>query len=154
MNATSLVTRQLAPVSARVNAVIKHGDPEHYSQAVALRAALCEHVPSYRNLSTEDILVYEGREVLYNCRTALHKDIADPPKSYAILMAFGDFTGGHVRIPHLGLRVGLLPGGGIPLRGRVLPHEVELWAGGQRISVPHFTHSSMWRSMCMYSVFP
>ena len=49
------------------------------------------------------ILVYEGHEFLHNCHTGGHTDLQDPPKSYAILTAFGNFRGGHVRIKHLGL---------------------------------------------------
>ena len=153
MNATCKVTRQLAPVSARVNAILKYGDPDHYAEAVRLRDLLRQFIPSYHSLCTDDILVYEGREFLFNCRTGDHVDKQDPEKSYAILAAFGNFQGGHVRVKHLGLRMRFLPGDVIALRGRVLPHEVEVWEGGQRISIPHFTHSSLWRCMGIGSVF-
>jgi hypothetical protein len=65
---------------------------------------------------------------------------------YAGLYAAGDFkTGGHVFFPRLRLRVRLLPGDFILIRGRVLEHEIEAFDGGQRISIPHFTHTSLWR---------
>lgn len=153
MNATCTVTRQLAPLSARVNAILKYGDPDHYADAVRLRETLRRCIPSYNCLCADDILVYEGREFLYNCHTGGHTDSQDPPKSYAILAAFGRFKGGHVRIKHLGLRLRLRPGDVVVIRGRVLPHEVEAWEGGQRISIPHFTHSSLWKCMGFASVF-
>ena len=153
MNATCLITRKLAEVSAGVNAVLKYGDPDHFREASLLREKLREAIPSYNNLSTEDLLIYEGRQFLYNCHTAQHTDRQDPPKSYAVLAGFGSFRGGHFRFPTLGLRARMGPGDAIALRGRVVPHEVEEWEGGQRISVPHFTHSSMWRCMSMDSVF-
>ena len=62
MNATSEITRKLAGVSARVNAVLEFGDPEHYAEAVLLREKLKKMKACYNNLSTEDILVMrEGR---------------------------------------------------------------------------------------------
>ena len=47
--------------------------------------------------------------------------------------------------PQLNLRVCLLPGDFVLIRGRVLEHMIEEWDGGQRISIPHFTHTSLWR---------
>jgi hypothetical protein len=40
----------------------------------------------------------------------------------------------------------------VALRGRVVPHEIEEWVG-QRITMPHFTHSSVWRAMGNFTVF-
>lgn len=153
MNATSTITRRLAVVSARVNAVLRYGDPAHYVEARRLRETMQKLIPSYNNLSAEDILVYEGREILYNRCSGLHTDSRDPQKGYAILTAFGNFKGGYVRIPHLGLRIRLEPGDAIALRGWVMPHQIEQWDEGQRISIPHFTHSSVWKCFGFKSVF-
>ena len=105
MNATSTITCQLSAVSARINAVLKFADPDHYAEAVRLREMLKSKVPSYSNLCAEDILLYEGREILYNCETQHHVDQNDPQNGWAFLAAFGNFKGGHVCIPHLGLRL-------------------------------------------------
>jgi hypothetical protein len=109
-------------------------------------------VPSYAAIASQDPLVYEGREILVNRQSLLHTDDQDPPWGYAILAAAGYHKGGFVRFPHLGLRVRFEPGDIIAVRGRVLPHEVEGWTG-QRITIPHFTHSSMWRAMQNDTVF-
>jgi hypothetical protein len=37
------------------------------------------------------------------------------------------------------------PGDIIFLRGRVLRHATMDWEGGQRVSIPVFTHTSTWR---------
>lgn len=103
--------------------------------------------------SPEDLLIYEDHEILYNRTSTLHTDSSDPQNGWAILTAFGTFKGGYVRLPNLGLHIRLEPGDAIALRGQVIPHEVEAWDGGQRISIPHFTHSSVWRSMGFTSVF-
>src|SRR5882762_6030811 len=70
----------------------------------------------------------------------------------ALLFAFGEHQGGYVFLPHLGLRVRLQPGDVVPLRGRVVPHQIEEWVG-QRITIPHFTHSSLWRALGKTSIF-
>ena len=49
-------------------------------------------------------------------------------------------------IERLRLHILYLPGNAIIICGRILPHEVEEWGPGQRISIAHFTHSSLWKS--------
>lgn len=58
------------------------------------------------------------------------------------MIAFGAFTkGGHCYIKRLKLRILYLPGDAIIIPGRI--HEVEEWGPGQRISIAHFTHTSL-----------
>lgn len=152
MNETINLTKKLAILSERVNLVLKHGDPGHYEEACRLREKASNMFSTYHNLSTEDRLVYEGREVLWNRGSNLHTDSFDPPKAFAVITAFGNFTGGHLYMPNLGLRVRLRPGDAIAIRGRVIPHASEDWEG-QRISIPHFTHSQLWRELDIDSVF-
>jgi hypothetical protein len=79
-------------------------------------------------------------------------DIQDPPLSWAVLVAFEDFTGGGVYIESLGLRIRYRPGDCIAIRGRVVPHEVMDDYQGQRISIPHFTHSDAWKAVGNHAV--
>ena len=65
------------------------GDPGHYEEACQLREKACKMFSTYHNLSTEDRLVYERREVLWNRGSKLHTDSFDPPKSYTIITALG-----------------------------------------------------------------
>ena len=105
--------------------------------------------PFIRALNGIDILLFEGREFLFNRRSGLHTDRLDPQLGWAVLFALGNFKGGYVHLPHLGLRVRLEPGDMVLVRGRVVKHEIEDWEGGQRIGVPHFTHTSLWREFGM-----
>ena len=93
-----------------------------------------------------DPLLMEGRELLFNCLSGPHRDSLDPRLAYAGLYAAGNFTSrGYLYFRQLKLRVHLLPGDFVLLWGRVLEHEIEAWEGGQCISIPHFTHTSLWR---------
>lgn len=152
MDATCRTVKLLEIVSYMVNAFLEHADPEHYKEALELRDLIREARSSYDVLADWDVLVYEGREILYNRKSGLHTDSQDPHLSWAILVAAGSHSGGHVHLPHLGLRIRLEPGDMIAIRGRVIPHEIEDWEG-QRISIPHFTHSSLWRTFGKKSVF-
>lgn len=84
--------------------------------------------------------------MLYNVRMEEHVDSQDPQRSYAILAVFGDFQGGYLVYRTLGVRVRFQPGDFQLLKGKVVPHEIEPFTG-QRISVPHFTHLSCWKSV-------
>lgn len=93
-----------------------------------------------------DSLLFEGRSLIFNRQTSRHIDGRDLLSGWQVLIAGGDFSsGGSVRIPKLGLRLRLLPGDMVMIRGRVLAHEIEPWKGGQRISLVNFTHESVWR---------
>jgi hypothetical protein len=132
-------------LSHRVNVLTRTLDPVHYHDAEELKRRLSEMYPGYEAIALLDNLVYDGREVLWNVRSQLHSDRQDPVFSWAILCIFGDFKGGYLYMPNLGLRIRMEPGDIVFIKGRVLRHEVEEWSGGQRISVPHFTHTSVWK---------
>lgn len=98
-------------------------------------------------LDSIDPLITEGRAIMYNRKTPPHVDRLDPPRSWATMITFGNFTeGGDCYIDRLKLRIRYLPGDAIIIRGRILQHEVEEWGPGQRISIAHFTHSALWKS--------
>lgn len=141
----------LGPLAYRVNAFLQHADPIHYAEACAIRQQL-RSVASYDALCSLDPLVYEGRELLYNSFFDIHTDSNDAHLTWAILAAAGDFTGGWVSFPHLGIRVRMNAGDMVAVRGRVVPHAVDQWASGQRICIPHFSHASTWKSVNNNSV--
>jgi len=152
MNTTCQTVRDLEPLSHHINAVLEHADPEHYADVLELRDLVRKSRASYDVLAGSDVLVYEGREILYNRQSGLHTDSQDPHLGWALLAGLGLHKGGYVHFPHLGLRVRLEPGDVVALHGRVVPHQIEEWVG-QRITIPHFTHSSLWRAFGKHSVF-
>lgn len=92
----------------------------------------------------------EGRAIQFNRQTPLHPDRQDPRKSWASMITFGKFTtGGELCVPRLNLEMRYLPRDAVVLRGRLLPHEVKAWGPGQRLSIAHFTHESLWQSYGM-----
>lgn len=138
-------------LSEKINLLIEAVDPKFYKDLRALQKEVNRQYAGTRTLSSIDPLVLDGREVLFNKLTAEHTDSQDPQLGWAVLFAAGSFTGGYLVVKALGLRIRLHPGDLVMLRGRVLKHKVEVWEGGDRISIPHFTHSSVWRRYGMSS---
>lgn len=133
-----------------MNALLKNIDPKQFHALEELRQKSIDDHPYVKALASIDNLIMEGRAIMYNRQTPLHHDRQDPFKSWATMITLGKFTkGGTLKIPRLNLRIRYLPADVVVLRGRILPHEVEEWEGGQRISIAHFTHDSLWRSYNM-----
>jgi len=135
----------LAFLSHGINAALQAVDPKQFEALVCLRDAVHVKYPYARALATLDPLVMEGRAIMFNRQTPCHLDRLDPLRGWAAMITVGLFDkGGTLWIPRLRLRIRYLPGDVILIRGRILPHEVEAWSGGQRISIAHFTHMSLW----------
>jgi hypothetical protein len=143
---TCAYMEELDLLSERVNEVVKMVDPVFYQSLLQLRDAVQEN-SSMKALNSIDQLLLEGRELLFNRKSGPHKDSQDPTGGYAGLYALGNFKGGNLRVNLLkgSIRIRLEPGDFVLLRGRVFEHWVEDWTGGQRIAMPHFTHTSLWK---------
>lgn len=129
-----------------INFLVQSIDPIFFHNITHLGQKLSSTEPLVKALMAIDVPIFEGREYLYNRQSGLHTDSQDPPGAWAFLVAAGDFKqGGEIRMPQVGLTVRLLPGDAVMIRGRVVEHEILDWSGGQRISLPHFTHTSLWR---------
>ena len=140
--------RKLEILSLKVNECIKIADPKFFEDLEEFHKVGCE---KYACLDGwKDPLLMEGREVLFNRISGNHLDGQDPRLGYAGLYSCGTFTsGGWIYFRQLKLKIRLLPGDFILIRGRVLEHEILEFDGGQRISIPHFTHTSLWRDLGM-----
>lgn len=137
-------------LSRGVNALLQNISPEQFSSLKDLHKKATSQHPFLKGFSTVDPLLMEGRAIMFNRKTPLHADRKDPLNSWAVMTTLGCFTnGGQLCVPRLRLRMRYLPGDAVAIRGRILAHEVEEWGAGQRISVAHFTHDSLWHSYGM-----
>ena len=143
--ATNTIHR-MQGLSECINWAMELIDPTQYTALQQLRLLANERYLYLQALSTIDPLVMEGRAIMFNRQTPAHCDRLDPQRSWATMIVFGTFTqGGECYIPRLKLRIRYLPGDAIVIRGRLLEHEVLSWNAGQRISIAHFTHQSIWK---------
>lgn len=133
-------------ISVKVNNFLSFLDPRFHKGLDNLKKTTRKLFPDVKVFADIDELLMEGRSLIYNRKTSFHVDSRDLLNGWQILIAGGHFTqGGSVLIPALGLRMRLLPGDMVALRGRVLGHEIEKWYGGQRICMVNFTHHSIWK---------
>lgn len=151
-NATDLLLN-LGIVSHHANSFLLHADRTHYQDAVNLRNIACNQLASQAALATIDPLTYEGRELLFNRVSEEHTDSQDPPFGWAILVAMGHNSPVTLTLTQLNVQMRFRPGDGIAIRGRVLKHKTSAWETGQRIVIPHFTHSATWQTFNQTGVF-
>jgi len=145
-NAVAELKSKLQLLFHRVNVLLRTIDPTHYQDAEILKKYLSELHEGYALLAQNDCLVYDGMEVLWNVCTQLHTDRQDPIFSWACLCIFGGpFQGGEIYLPNVGLCIPMQPGDMVFLKGRVVRHVIKEWSGQQRISIPIFTHTSIWK---------
>jgi len=72
-------------------------------------------------------------------------------------ICFGDFEGGHLEIPQLGIELQLEPDDVLFMRSKTLVHAVGKVKTGLRYSMVYFTHSGMieeQQTMGKYEDFP
>ncbi|KAG2128964.1 uncharacterized protein EDB93DRAFT_1108849 [Suillus bovinus] len=130
----------------RVNVPMKSVDPTYYQDAQELKKHLIDLHPAYASLTQKDILVYDGLEVLWSVWSQIHCDPQDPTFSWAALCIFiNTFTGGELYMPNVGLWVCMQPGDIVLIKERVVRYCIEEWTGEQQISIPIFTHTSVWK---------
>jgi hypothetical protein len=146
--ATNIVD-EFERTSLKANYLLQLLDPAQYEALERLREAAHAKYPYARALDAIDPLLQEGRAIMWNRQTPLHADVTDPVNAWVTLFTLGRFTKGHLFVRRLNLRLFYEPGALVVIKGHILPHEVEVWEGGQRISVVHFTHESLWREFGM-----
>ncbi|KAJ7692284.1 hypothetical protein B0H17DRAFT_1061709 [Mycena rosella] len=117
-----------------------------YRACKKLRAEAEKRHKFLKVIGSDDPLVMEGREIMYNRQTPLHPDKSDHKRGWAVLVVVSPFTGSALHILCLNLRMSYTNGTMIMIRGKVLPHEVEAFSNGQHICIAHFMHRSLWNS--------
>jgi len=146
-SACAKLVDEIALLSERLNEALKCLDPEAYRSHLALAEKLRDIHPHARARATIDPLLFQGRSVIFNRQTPNHVDRKDPKLGWNPLTTAGGYTEGRLRIRRLGLRMWFGGGACVFLRGAILHHEIEPFDGGQRISIAHFCHSSLWAEM-------
>jgi len=84
-----------------------------------------------------------GLAVLRNARVAPHKDSGDVKDGWVAMCCFGNFTGGELVFPDLGIKIPYVPGDVIFFRSSVLEHFVAPFKGERSVLV-FFTKKTTW----------
>ena len=136
---------ELQGLSAFVTKALELIDPEQHRLLQKVRDFRLKGFKSQVTLAALDRgLLHEGREIVFNRYSLPHRDGPDPHWAWACIFYFGDFEGAYLEFPELKLKIRLCPGDMVFFRGRDLLHQAQLWTGGDRHFVIHFTHKAMW----------
>ncbi|KAI0324231.1 hypothetical protein GY45DRAFT_1210385, partial [Cubamyces sp. BRFM 1775] len=135
----------LEGVSLYCSRTMEHLDPVQYHLLLKLKEYRCRQYADQKAFSALDQhMLWEGREIVYNRWSPVHKDRQDPHMSWAAITYLGDFEGAFLEFPELWLRLHLSPGDVVFFRGKDLQHGAPSWVSGQRHLLVHFTHQGIW----------
>ncbi|CAJ2507255.1 Uu.00g084410.m01.CDS01 [Anthostomella pinea] len=130
----------LGKASAMIRFMIKPLDPAHYSECAEIFANIADGIKVPVDPDDEDIFSLYALGV--NGYTQRHRDGNDIKGGLAGLCTLGSYTGGHLCIPQLGLKVPYQPGTCAIIRGTALEHLVQDYSG-QRFFIIGTNHESM-----------
>lgn len=85
---------------------------------------------------------FHGLALLRNVQVASHKDMSGAPMGWVAITCLGDFSGGNLVFPDLGIKLDFKPGDVIFFRSRLLEHFVGSFEG-ERSSLVFFTHQDV-----------
>jgi hypothetical protein len=84
-----------------------------------------------------------GMTVLAGICCLPHRDSKDSKTSWVANVAFGEFNGGCVEVPQVGLQFDLKQGDVIFMRSTLLQHSVSKVTSGFRYGVVYFSHEAV-----------
>lgn len=135
-------------LNVTLNEILRVVHPEGYKACKDLQEAICRAEPYAKAFRSIDNLLWEGRALIYNRTTPLHCDRRDALSSWTPIVTLGQYQGGDLGLPAIGVKLHHGPGSINFIRGALMAHEVGPWsgteAGLQRIALAHFTHQYLW----------
>lgn len=102
-----------------------------------------ENGPQFARMSTTEREFACLRAFLSNLQTESHLEEKDWKGGYAWMTPFGNFTGGKLCIPQLGIQVDFPAGSISAIRGESYLHYITDWEGEDRFCFVHTTHESV-----------
>lgn len=138
------VIHDLDPIGVRVNAILEFVGKEAFERSVQLRSEIIRKYEWAKDLLPNDRILTHGRSFAFNRQTESHTDPRGPIGEWTPLIALGFSRGVKIRLAGIKEILCFEPGTIIFLRGGEIPHAIEAWSGGQRISVACFTHQNIW----------
>lgn len=102
-----------------------------------------------KDLLRDDPYLMHGRSYNFNRKTNSHTDKNGPFGEWTPMIASGRCRGVKIRLAGVKQIISFEPGTIVFIRGGEIPHAIEGWSGGQRISVACFTHRNIWQEFDM-----
>jgi hypothetical protein len=118
MGGMTNLLKELTLLLHQVNLSLKHTVPNIHAKLLQFHWKHLKAGAVMEAIAHIDPLFMEGRELLYNVRLTEHVDTKDPPHGMAVFTVFGNFTGGNICYPELGVSFQFQPGDLQLLRGK------------------------------------
>ncbi|GAA5942283.1 hypothetical protein JCM10213_004121 [Rhodosporidiobolus nylandii] len=90
---------------------------------------------AYTTLLNNPYAIHPGLAIVNNVPVAVHTDAKDPKNTFGIMAPFGNFAGGRLVLPQLGLATEYRAGDFVLIRARLIKHGVEPFAGDRHAVV-------------------
>ncbi|KAG8706273.1 hypothetical protein FRC08_001166, partial [Ceratobasidium sp. 394] len=129
-------------IHCKLNHIIELVNPDLYARLQDLRTGLQDHPSCFRYLPFW-ASIFPGHSFICNRKNGSHIDGNDIQCGFEAILAGGRFTGGHLRLDDLDVRLRLSLGTLLLLDGTSLQHSVEPWSGPQQFSHTLFAHRSL-----------
>ncbi|KAI9778042.1 MAG: hypothetical protein M1816_004285 [Peltula sp. TS41687] len=140
-NAATNLYRTLAPVSQTVGILFEAIDKHMYDRYCANYNRLVEYTDLYGlHFSKRDCWATLG--LLVNWEVAPHFDKQDAKDGYVADLVTGQFEGGELVVPELGVQIALQPDDVIFMRSRLLEHFLAPFRG-ERYAFVYFQHQNL-----------
>ena len=93
---------------------------------------------------------FHGLALLRNLQVDAHKDRSDVPNGWVAMVCLGDFSGGYLALPDLGVKLDFKPGDIILFRSRLLEHFVTDFEGDRSsiVFVSDFESHEIVKTLC------
>lgn len=109
----------------------------------ALSRARVTRGGTWGQFTTSRRFPFHGVAILRNLRVRPHRDGGDRKDGYTMMMCAGNFTGGYLVLPQLGIKADFKPGDIIMFKAELLEHFLSDFEG-YRTSIVFFNHQNIW----------
>lgn len=125
-----------------VGVLLETMDPATYIGDLIHVREVCEFSP-WKIFNTSRRCSFLGVALLRNLRCRPHRDKSDSLHGWAVQTVIGTFSGGHLVVPELEIKIQIEPGDILFFKSALLIHFVEEYVG-KRSSMVFFTHDSVY----------
>lgn len=141
LNSSMMLFREFTPITQSVGALFECVDKESYDR---YRETFCKYVKKSAGaiFETTKRNCFMGMAILTGICVNPHRDSRDVLDGWVADLAFGDFEGGFLEIPQIGLQFKLRPGDVVFMRSGLLQHSISETYSGRRIGVVLFSHEA------------
>jgi hypothetical protein len=126
----------ISRLSAFISTLYAAIDPKSYRQYRDAYIQMTTDLPVLENLDQGNPMqCFAGYYLVLNLQTLLHRDCLDPRNGWVAMAVFGDYEGGELYLPDLGIRLPYKSGDVVFIRSWALRHCVSPFKGARYVIV-------------------